>query len=105
MKSAVRSRFQSLFPGVVWEWFIIKDPFRKVKMLPGPDTQEKETITNFGSRQVTRQDAKDYIRDNGLELVYKTPNGEIYDLPDRPFKSKFPINTKNKMWLIDHIWE
>ena len=105
MKSAVRSRFPNLFPGIYWEWFIIKDPFGKVKMLPGPDTPERETITNFGSRQVTRREAMDYINENELSLVYKTQDGEIYDLPDKPFKGKFPLNTKNKIWVINSIWE
>ena len=105
MKSAVRSRFPDLFPGVNWEWFIIENPFRRIKILPGPDTQLRETITDFGAREVERRDALEYIKSHDLVLVYKTKDGEIYDLPDEPFKREFSLSTEARKEAFKRFWE
>ena len=106
MKSATRSRFPKLFPGISWEYYIIENPFRKVRALPtDEETPVKETITNYGSRQVTRREAMQYIEDNGLVLAHKTKDGEIYDLPGQPFRDMFHIETKKQRDEIEKIWD
>lgn len=104
MKSATRSRFPSIFPGIYWEWHIIENPFGKIKNIPSPDTPERETITFFEAWEVTRQEAKEYINENGLVLAYKTKDGEIYDLPGCPFQKKYHLETKRDFEAIDRIW-
>ena len=105
MKSAVRSRFPELFPGVFWEWYIIENPFARVKSIPSSDTQERETKTDFGSWEVTRKDAMKYIEEHSLVLVHKTRDGEIYDAPDGEFRKEFALNTPARKAAFNRFWD
>ena len=109
LKSATRSRFPKLFPGVTWEWYIIEDPFKKVKPLPQKDQDQEEelsqaSLAGYGAREVTKREALEYIEDNGLVLAMKTKDGEIYDLPGSPFQKEYHLDTKEKKEKIEKIW-
>ena len=106
MKSAVRSKFPKLFPGITWEWFIIENPFGKVKALPvDEDAPVKETITKYGAREVTRREAMAYIEENGLVSALKTKDGEIWDAPGNDFQERYHLATKKDYQEIDKIWD
>lgn len=59
----------------------------------------------LASQLVTRAKAKKLIREHGLVLSHKTPDGEIYDTPTGSFKALFPngIQTKKDMITIDTV--
>ena len=103
MRAALRSVFPQLLPGVTWQYFIIENPFKPIKGIPAPGTIEKETTIGYGSREVSRKTALEYIEDNGLEYVLKTKDGEIYDKPWRPFKDMYSARGRERE--IERIWD
>ena len=105
MRAALRSRFPQLFPGVTWEWFIIDNPFKKVKSLSSDEEDEKTVPAFFGAREVTRREALEFIEENHLVSVLKTKDGEIWDTPDRDFQKDFPIDTKEKLEKVGRYWD
>lgn len=40
-------------------------------------------------RVVSKEEAKAFIRENGLVLAYSDENGKIYDTPDKEFLNQF----------------
>ena len=102
MRSATRSRFPALFPGVVWEYFIIWNPYGRVRWLPYDE--DKKTQTVYGAIEITRQEAKEYIRKHGLTLAYSTKDGDVYDSPKSQFKTRFKIHTKKQADTIERLW-
>lgn len=104
MKSATRSAFPKLFPGVSYEWYIIKNPFQNIKPMLSPDTPVREVKGVYGSREVSKEDAFEYIEENGLVLTMKNKDGEIYDTPDGCFRERFRLDTKTKMENLEKIW-
>lgn len=54
-------------------------------------------------KSITRQQAKAYIEKNGLTESHSTRDGQIYEAPDRPFKSLFPngIMTRQELEAIE----
>ena len=57
-----------------WEWHIVTDPLGQV---------DKDI------RSVSRREAMDFIRDNGLVEALDTPEGTVWDSPDRSFLRRF----------------
>ena len=89
MKSVVRSKLNPREVGG-YEWWIITNP-----------------LTSQGSKKVERVKAKDAIRENGLVLIEKSRDGEIYDTPDRAFQRKWKgrvVDTKEHREKFDKIW-
>ena len=50
-------------------------------------------------KSITRQEAKAYVKANGLTEVYSTRDGDIFETPDRPFKALFPNGIRNRQEL------
>ena len=104
MKAAVRSKFKQLFPGVVWEYFIIENPYARVRSIVLEDVAKREVDCYFGSRQVTRQEAREFIEENDLVIAYETEDGIIWDSRDKAFQSEFKIDSRLKRDSIDSFW-
>ena len=105
MRSALRARFPSLLPGVTWEYFIIENPFLPYRALSSSEIPETELKQNYGGRQVTRQEAREYVKENGLKLVYKTEDGEIYDHPEHPVRDEFRLFSLAKVKRVEEVWD
>lgn len=79
LKASVKEKISG---SVFWEWFIIE---------------------NLGERvEVTREEAMDYVRKNGLVVMYETSEGKIWDTPDGAFQEKHKGEFKGK---IEKLWE
>jgi len=106
MRAAVRSRFPKLFPGVSWEYFIIENPYKRVRHLPSEDTVFKEDLTNAcGAREVTKKEAMEYVEEHGLVPCYETKDGIIWDTPGRDFQREFKMDSKPKRDRLTQFWE
>lgn len=57
-----------------WEWHIVTDPLGYV---------------DRDIRPVSRREAMDFIRGNGLVEALETPYGTVWDTPDRSFQRRF----------------
>lgn len=89
MKSVVRSRLNPTEIGG-YEWWAITNP-----------------LTSQGSKEVTRERAREIIRANGLVCVEKSVDGEIYDTQDRAFQKEWKgkvLDTKDHREKFDKIW-
>lgn len=105
MRAIVRSRFPQLFPGVVWEYFIIENPYARMREIVTEEVAKRDVDCYFGARQVTRREAMDYVEEHGLVPALETKDGTIWDTPDREFQRMFPMNTKEKRQDLEKYWE
>lgn len=74
-ESATENRFetdprQDREIGSVWKYEECYNPSRK-------------------GRDLTRDEALDLIREKGLVIVHKTPDGVIWDRPDEPLRKRY----------------
>jgi len=106
MKCALRSRFPNLFPGVTWEYFIIENPFGKVRPIVIDDVENRPAKANYGAWEVTRQEARKYIEEHGLVEKHQTKDGIIWDEPgESKFREAFKLTSKTRVKALEDKWD
>ncbi len=105
MKTAVRSAFPTLLPGVMWRYFIINNPFARVRELCPDEDPYMKSKPIRGAKEVTKKEALAYIKENGLVLALDTEDGRIWDTPEGSFKNTYHIDSKAKMASINGNWD
>lgn len=105
MKCALRSRYQDVLPGTAWEYFIIIDPYRRVRSFNELESVAARHEGSYGAYQVTKKEAYEYIKEHGLVSAYKTPDGEIWDTFFHDGWSKHQMKSKAQSDAIDRYWD
>lgn len=76
-------RFTLNVPGVPDAW-----P-QWAKISPAKIKENYKRVTRLRTKHITREEAIQIIRDNGLVKVYDDRNGKIWDTPEKSFQSKY----------------
>lgn len=88
MKAVLRSRL-NLHEVGGYEWWIVTNP-----------------LSGRGRKEVSREKALEYIRENGLILTEKNADGEIYDTPEKDFQKTYKgiLDKAENKRLFNDIW-
>lgn len=76
-------RFSLNVPGIPDAW-----P-RWAKITAGNVKVDYKTISRVRLKSLTREQAKELIKEGGLVEVHRDRNGIVYDTPDRAFYNKY----------------
>ena len=69
---------------VFWEYYIVSEPMKR--------------------RKVARQQAEEYIEENGLVEALDCEHGTIWDTPDRDFQKQYKGFVKDHYIDFMHLW-